>query len=84
MYINIQNNLKFNSMNSKMLLFQVLTTSISSGTLNPEAHEFKYKSSVENPSKSGEESNGNNPKNGKKNKGNYDLNNNIINYQKCM
>lgn len=68
-------------MNSKMLLFQVLT-SISSGTLNPEAHEFMYKSSVENPFKSGEESNGNNPENGKKNKGNYNLNKNIIHYLK--
>lgn len=71
-------------MNSKMLLFQVLTTSISRGTLNPEAHEFKYKSSVENSSKSGEESNGNNPETGKKNKGNYNLNNNIINCWKLV
>lgn len=56
-----------------MLLFQVLTTSSdSSKTLNPEAHEFKYKKSVnENQSKS-EELNQGNLERKKKSKGKYD------------
>lgn len=62
----------------------MLTTSISSGTLNPEAHEFKSKSSAENLSKPGEESNENNSENSKKSKGNYNLNNNFIAYNKFV
>lgn len=50
------------------------TPNNSSGTLNPEAHEFKYKSTG-NPSKPGEESNENNSENGKKSKGKYNLKN---------
>lgn len=41
----------------------------SSGTLNPEAHEFKYKSLAANPSKSNEEPKKKNEDNVKKNKG---------------
>lgn len=56
-----------------MLLFQVSTTSSnSSRTLNPEAHEFKYKKSLpENQSKS-EVLSQDNSRNEKKCKGKYD------------
>lgn len=48
------------------------THSNSSGTLNPEAHEFKFKL-FENSSRSNEESSQNNSENGKKSKGKYNL-----------
>ncbi|XP_016658274.1 la-related protein 4 isoform X3 [Acyrthosiphon pisum] len=54
-----------------ILEIQVITTpSNSSGTLNPEAHEFKYKSMTSNLSKSDDEPNKKkNAENGNKNKG---------------
>lgn len=54
----------------------MLTTSSNcSGTLNPEAHEFKSKSLSENPSMSNEESSEDNSRYGKKIKGKYSLKN---------
>lgn len=55
------------------------THSISSGTLNPEAHEFKFKLLFEKPSRSNEESSQNNSENSKKCKGKYNLKNKLKN-----
>jgi len=50
----------------------ITTPSNSSGTLNPEAHEFKYKSMTANLSKSDDEPNKKkNAETGNKNKGKY-------------
>lgn len=54
----------------------ITTPSNSSGTLNPEAHEFKYQSMTANLSKSDDEPNFTNKKNaenGNKNKGKYNF-----------
>lgn len=54
----------------------MLTTSSNcSGTLNPEAHEFKSKSLPENPSMSNEDSSEDYSGSGKNNKGKYGLKN---------
>lgn len=51
----------------------ITTPSNSSGTLNPEAHEFKYKSMTANLSKSDDEPIKKNAENGNKNKGKYNF-----------
>lgn len=51
----------------------ITTPSNAGGSLNPEAHEFKYKSLHEKMSKDYEKSNEDKSKNAKKRKGKYDI-----------